>query len=217
MNAKIAMSGISILSAMAIVVGATYAYFSDSGTSSENVFTAGTLDMQLSNNNEGFADNVTATVGGSNMAPGDTFNGDLFVKNSGSTNANHIDLDFTNSVTEGAGVGSGTTPNFASVLEITAMSWDSDANGSTDTDVLALAAIPDFNSNSIVDLQDLENVSATAFRDRVNLPFGGTQSTGHKLHIEGRLNPTLAVSSNQGDSDSLTIGVFMNQGTHASE
>ena len=199
---------------MAIMVGAvTYAYFSDSGTSSGNVFATGTLDMQLANDNSTWTNSVTASVGQTNMAPGDTFTGDLYVRNNGTVSANHLDLDFTNALTEaGSPPGDGTTPSFASVLEISTFGYDSDGNGSTDVNLRAL--ISDLNANEIIDFADIEAMSGTAYSDLTNLNYAGTQSTGHLIHIDGRLHPSLATNANQGDSDTVTFGIFMDQGPH---
>lgn len=46
-NRKIAFSGISILAALALIGGATFAFFSDIETSSGNTFTAGSLDLRI--------------------------------------------------------------------------------------------------------------------------------------------------------------------------
>lgn len=46
-NGKILLSGVTILAAAAVVVGATFAFFSDTETSTGNTFTAGELDLQI--------------------------------------------------------------------------------------------------------------------------------------------------------------------------
>lgn len=51
-NKKIAFSLISIVSALAIMGGATFAYFSSQATSTDNVFGSGTLELLLDDNNE---------------------------------------------------------------------------------------------------------------------------------------------------------------------
>src|SRR3989338_2449027 len=48
-NTKILLSLASIAVAAALVVGATFAFFSDSETSTGNTFTAGTLDLKVDN------------------------------------------------------------------------------------------------------------------------------------------------------------------------
>lgn len=48
-NGKILLSGATILAAAAVVVGATFAFFSDTETSTGNTFTAGAIDLQIDN------------------------------------------------------------------------------------------------------------------------------------------------------------------------
>ena len=204
MNTKIALSAMSILTALALMGGATFAFFSDAGKSSDNIFKSGTLDMQLTDNNEGPTDNVSGTWGLAS-APGDTFSGDLKIKNTGSVPANHVELKFSNVVTEaGTPPGSTSTIPMDSVIEITLFEWDSNGDGVTDVTI----PITDTNGNGIKDLDDLENKVADDFD---NLLFSGTQSNDHILRIEGRLSPTLAVDQHQGDSVNMTLDVTMNQ------
>lgn len=205
-NTKILLSLASILAAAALVVGATFAFFSDEGTSNDNIFSSGTLDMQLSDDNEEDLDDVTATWGLAS-APGDTFTGDLRVTNTGSVAANHIELKFVNTVDEAdSGPGTDSTTPLDKVIEITTFGWDSDGNGSPETDLLG--GVVDSNSNTIKDLDDLENQIADDFD---GLLFGGTQGADHVLRIEGRLHPTLTVNEHQGDGVDMDLTITMNQ------
>jgi len=49
LNSKILLSGAVILAASAVVIGATFAFFSDTETSAGNTFTAGQIDLQIDN------------------------------------------------------------------------------------------------------------------------------------------------------------------------
>ena len=51
MNSKILLSVASIAAAGALIIGATFAYFSDTETSNNNTFTAGSLDLTVDGNN----------------------------------------------------------------------------------------------------------------------------------------------------------------------
>lgn len=207
MKLRLLSSGAVALASASLVVGATYAFFSDVGTSNDNVFNAGDFDMQLSDDNETDADNVTGTWGLAS-APGDTFTGDLEIKNTGSVAADHIELKFDNVMTEGSGPGAISTTPMDTVIEITALDWDSDGDGTTDTNLLTgLSA----GSNGIIDLDDLENLNVDGAVDFDNVPFGGTQGSNHKLHMEGRLHPTLTTDEHQGDKVTMGLEVTMNQ------
>lgn len=203
-NSRIALSLASIAAAGALIIGSTFAFFSDSGTSSDNVFNSGTLNMQLSDNNQEDWDSVSGTWGLAS-APGDTFTGDLRITNTGSVAANHIELQFSNVVTNaGSGPGTVSTIPLDTVIEITLFEWDSNGDGTTDLTI----PITDVNYNGIKDLDDLETQAADDFDD---LLFGGTQSADHVLRIAGRLHPTLTTNEHQGDSVDMDLTVTMNQ------
>ena len=203
-NKKILASAISIVTALSMMGAATFAYFSDTGTNNDNVFSTGTLDMELSNDNSTFTEDVTATFGLADGAPGDTFNDTLFIKNTGSVDANHIELTTINNVTESeVAPGNSNSIFLDTVIEITALDWDSDGNGSTETSVLS--QVTDANLNGYPDLDDL-SVSGLD-----NLTFGGTQNIGHGLRIAGRFNPDDTVDQHQGDNVDVDLTLTMNQ------
>ena len=165
MNRKIAISALSALTALGLMGAATFAFFSDVGSSNNNVFAAGDFDMQLSDNNEEDLDSVSGTWGLAS-APGDTFTGDLRVTNVGSVNADHIELQFVNSVVDAvSGPGTVSTIPMDSVIEITTFGWDSDGDGTPDVDLLP--GVTNTNANGIIDLDDLENQIADDF-DNLN-------------------------------------------------
>ena len=49
LNTRILLSGATILAALALVVGGTFAFFSDTETSNDNTFVAGDIDLQIDN------------------------------------------------------------------------------------------------------------------------------------------------------------------------
>lgn len=209
MNSKIALSGLSILASLAIMGGATFAFFSDAGTSNDNIFNSGTLNMLLTDSNQGPTDDVTGTWGLAS-APGDTFIGDLKIQNSGSVDADHVELQFDNTITDSL-VAPGSTAGIPmdTVIEITVLLWDHDGDGVPTVDLLA--GLPDFNSNGIPDLDDLENRNVDGTVDFDNVAFGGTQANDHILRMEGRLHPTQTIDQHQGDSVNMDLSVTMNQ------
>ena len=69
----------------------TWAYFSDTETSTGNVLAAGTLDLKTDN-----IDGVSQTLLATSMEPGDTVGpGTIMLKNSGSVRGSTLDLSFT--------------------------------------------------------------------------------------------------------------------------
>jgi len=85
MDKKILVS-MMVIGLVATLAGAgLHAYFWDTGTSTGNTFSAGTLDLKLSDSDEGWADGVTATWSSpSNWAPGEEVVAWLNMSNSGS-------------------------------------------------------------------------------------------------------------------------------------
>lgn len=71
MNKEILLSLIAISTVVALVSGATFAFFSDTETSSGNTFSAGTLDLKIRDQDEDWGDGVTATWTATDMKPGD--------------------------------------------------------------------------------------------------------------------------------------------------
>lgn len=95
MKSKIFLSMLVIMVALSMVVGGTMAYFSDSGTSSSNTFTAGTLKMLMSNDALNWGDDVTATWSTpANWAPGESTTGKISFTNVGTVDAHHLWFNF---------------------------------------------------------------------------------------------------------------------------
>jgi len=86
---KKVLASIFMIGLLAFGLGwGTYSYFSDTETSTGNVFTAGTIDLLLSNDGgSGWHDGVTATWSISGWAPGDYYEDVLYAKNVGTTGA----------------------------------------------------------------------------------------------------------------------------------
>jgi predicted ribosomally synthesized peptide with SipW-like signal peptide len=80
-NKKIMLSGISIVAALSLMAGATFAYFTNQANSSGNVLGAGTLTVSVVDQNQDTA--FTSETLASNWAPGDQTIVDFDVKNTG--------------------------------------------------------------------------------------------------------------------------------------
>lgn len=115
---KILLSLLTIALVSVVAVGATRAYFSDTETSTGNTFTAGTLDLKLSDANEDWSNGVTSTwVSPSNWAPGQEVKTSIFLKNTGTIPAEAVYANWKNLV----------DPNgMANYIEVT---WLSDSTG----------------------------------------------------------------------------------------
>ena len=76
------MSLISIVTALSLAGGATYAFFTDTATSTNNTISSGTLDVSITDQNAD-SDFINETLG-TNWAPGESKLVNFDVKNTGS-------------------------------------------------------------------------------------------------------------------------------------
>ncbi len=142
MKSRILVSILTIVAVVGGVSAVTFAFFSDSGTNNDNVFAAGTLDLKLTDTDESVMDNVTASFGGTNMAPGETRTGYFLLQNSGSHVANHAEVAVVNTNDD-------LINPLDKVLEVTMLKYDS---------VSVLSQLADLNINGYIDLDDLEAI-----------------------------------------------------------
>jgi spore coat-associated protein N len=203
-NKKIAYSAMSIVTALALTGGATFAFFSDSGTSSANTFATGTLDLKLSDaavnggSVESDQETVSSSFGSSTMAPGAcTGVQKLNLKNTGSIAANHAEVHLTSNVVTDNGAAA--TPDIDAYMRINSLNYD--AGGSL------LGLITDTNVNGFKDLDDWENVANAAVLDNLSLT---DLNTNHPLAMDVCLDSS-AINDVQGDSVVTTFTVELNQ------
>lgn len=91
---RIVKSLLTIVAVAAIATGATGAYFSSTVSSPDNVFTAGTMSINVNGQTPTASAVFTTTT--ANLAPGDIIPQQEFVvNNTGSLTGNHLDLEVT--------------------------------------------------------------------------------------------------------------------------
>jgi predicted ribosomally synthesized peptide with SipW-like signal peptide len=90
LNKKMLLSVLVIGCIATVASAGTWAYFSDTETSTGNTFAAGTLDMSLSDDNENGGSVVATWKSPENYKPGDTFENTLKFTNTGTIDAHHI-------------------------------------------------------------------------------------------------------------------------------
>jgi len=203
MNKRILMSSLSIFASLALATGATFAFFSDVGTSSNNVFAAGTFDLKLTDGNETDLDDVTQTWTGTNMAPGGaTVDNTLRLRNSGTVAGNHVHLALTNSSTGAA---------MNRLLKIVTLEYDADGDGNfTDPGENMLGTIGDSNSNGFIDLDDWAAlVGDHGMTGSIFLPLTDV-GVGHDLHMVVQLDAS-ATSAVEGQSVTSTFTATLHQ------
>ena len=193
-----ALLSIALIGTATAFAGAgTYALFTDTGESSDNIFTASTLDLTLDG-----ADSVLATLGNSNWSPGDTAQGNFTIKNAGSIEDNKVDVDVA---FDTALVNDLHGNSFDSNITVTSLTYGA-------TDLLAAScwkttpggvagALADTNGNGRFDLADLESQAC------VDL---ASSNAGTKLELQLEFDGG-AGNDDQGDVANLTIRVQLTQ------
>jgi predicted ribosomally synthesized peptide with SipW-like signal peptide len=87
MNKKI-LASIFVIGILALAMGyGTYSFFSDTETSTGNTFTAGTIDLWLSNDGTSWSNGVSKTWEMAALEPGDQYEAVLYMENEGTSGA----------------------------------------------------------------------------------------------------------------------------------
>ena len=212
---KLLLSILVIFLVIGLVGAGTLAWFQDTETSTGNTFTAGTLDLKVSDWNEGFGDGVSATWVMTNMTPRVTSVGPLSVnlQNSGTIAADHVEVSFNHSIDEATNpVESDTNPastpgEMARWIEITQMTY----NGTN-----FLTNHTDANGNGFFDLEDVTLPPYTNEAGLLdNLPPPPPNSGGTRTFTMALKFNAGATNDIQGDTLITTLTFTLNQ--HASQ
>ncbi|MDD5095604.1 MAG: TasA family protein [Dehalococcoidia bacterium] len=132
---KILMSLLLVGVVVALMGGGLFAYFTDVEKSQNNSFQAGTLDMQIGDNNEGYGDVAVSAsfTSPAALAPGDEFEtSPVYFKNTGTIPIRYIFGTVTNLVQTGGtnpdAEGSSSADNIADYIKL--VSYSEQATGS---------------------------------------------------------------------------------------
>lgn len=197
---RILLSFLTIGLVSLVTIGATRAYFSDQGQNTGNTFSAGTLDLKLSDDDESDKDDISATWVANNMAPGDSVSGSFYLENTGTVAGDHIEITTSNTVSDEPW-------DMDKQLEIVQMKYDKDGNHVFDPADDILTMVSDANGNGYPDLDDLESVTLD------NLALTDLNNY-HEFFMEVKLHEN-AGNEYQGDQVTTTFTITLNQ--HASQ
>ena len=215
----LAISGLLVIG---LVAGGTFAYFSDTEQSTANTFTAGTLDLKISNDASTYTDGVTATWADANAVPGMTKSGTVTLKNNGATGitADHVEIKFANTVTNYAGAaaaaadtGDSDIADISTVMQITALSYGG-------TSILTAAktyfdaVVNGGNNDGILELNELNGKTFNA--TTLGSALAGLAANGTSAFVMTIAIPTTVTNGIQGDSVTtvVTFGLFQNATQH---
>ena len=190
--------GLTIAAILVIgAVGAgTWALWSDTETSTDNILTAGTIDLKTND-----ADGVSGTFTATAMKPGDIVASvPLNLTNVGSIDGTTLDITFAYSEQDGGGSTEDavnlTPDEFAAGLTITALSYDGNS---------LIPSITDANGNGRVDMHDLSQSVALQ-----GLPGIAADLTSKAFAIQVQLDPA-AGNEFQNDGIDVTVTFILNQ------
>lgn len=196
MSKKLVFITLAVLLVAALAGIATYAWFTDSAAVSGNTFTAGTLNIDITNQTPTMPFEFT------NLAPGDTVTGTITVKNTGTLPLQYygyITIDTQTAGQDGDGA------NLADVLEMTFTPTDVRGAGAPGS-----ADLPDPMSGIIRDLQ----YSGIGIWTPVNMPdqpFGAGWEVDYDVEVHF---PIEAGNEYQGAGLEGTIRFYADQWTN---
>ncbi|MEW6769866.1 MAG: TasA family protein [Bacillota bacterium] len=141
MKKKLLLLTLALLLVAGMAGAGTFAYFTDTETSTGNTFTAGTLDLKIKDGGSNWNDGIVAEWSMSNMIPGvTTAYGSIDLKEVGSLTADHLKITCSYTVDDTPDVESDsnwatTGDDFAKYVEITELiyknsTWQIVYNGS---------------------------------------------------------------------------------------
>ncbi|MDI6689522.1 MAG: TasA family protein [Actinomycetota bacterium] len=222
MNLRILKSILIIITILTLVGGATVAYFTDTETSTGNTFTAGTFDLKVADNNEDYGDGVHETWTMKNMIPGvTTCGGMVLLKNFGSIEADHVEIEVSNDCIEAGNEESDTLPKSAEgmdeYIQITHMEYygrlllftDTDDPDADDDDpATPWNEVDDVNGNGFIDLDDFEQKPIDDLKPVPTPDIGRCFIMYLKFHKS-------APNDYQGDKCDMTMTFTLNQ--HSSQ
>ena len=144
-------------------VAGAFAAFTDSASATDNVFQAGTLDLELSQDGVAWAENTSGTwVSPTNWAPGDSFSDTLWLRNAGTIDIATLNWDMSSYT-----LAPDATQDMGLVVNLTAAWYDRNNNGTQDPGEGirgALVAAYDTNANGVLTLRELyDGMLATPF------------------------------------------------------
>lgn len=182
MNRKIIISGISIVSALTLMVGGAFAAFSSANTNTGNTFGAGTLSLQI-NTQTGTSTGVFSVT---NATPGVAVSQDLLLKNGGSVDASSVQVS---GITLG-----GVNPELAGDVTLVFF-HDTNANGVLD------------GGETVLGTAHLNDGVWTGYTlPGVALSAGGTYELGAQVTLD-----LTAPNSDQGKNMTFDLGFQANQ------
>ncbi|AKB21135.1 TasA family protein [Methanosarcina sp. WH1] len=210
---KVIPSVLLISFVLLMVSAGTWAAYTDVETSSGNTFTAGTMDLYMTDNGPIIDSEWTLT----NMIPGTSYKpGELNLYNKGTTDADHVEITFS-TVCRDPGYDAGTNEEsdtldgangMDSYLRVDSMAY-SPYGGNPESLVFngisKVSSITDKNGNGFIDLADLNGLTLDDL-----LPPGPNMENPRDFDMQVSFDIN-APNDYQGDECILTMQFELNQ------
>ncbi len=198
--------GLTVVALLVIgmVSGGTWAYFSDTESSTDNSLTAGTLDLNIDGGNI-----AVTTFSETDVAPGDSGSGSSTLANVGSMDG-ELDIAFsaiTNTPGAGSGEYEGGSGELGGVAEI-AVYLDIDQSGDWSSGDIGLKS--DNNTYTHPTALDYATIDSYGSANWDAVIAAMTASAADDFVVEWRV-PTSADNSIQGDSVSFDVTFTLEQ------
>ncbi|AKB33760.1 hypothetical protein MSSIH_3070 [Methanosarcina siciliae HI350] len=209
---KMIPSVLLIFFVLLLVSAGTWAAYTDVETSSGNTFTAGTLDLYMTDNGPIIDYEWTLT----NMIPGMSKSGQLNLYNNG-TVADHVEITFSTICRDpGADAGNNEESDtlagangMDSYLKVDSMSYSVYGSGNpgtlVDNGISSVSSITDSNGNGFIDLADLNGLTLDNLA-----PPGPNQQDPIDFNMKVTFDMS-APNDYQGDECILTMQFDLNQ------
>lgn len=228
---RVLLGFIAVAAVLAFAAGGTLAYFSDIESSTDNTFTAGTLDLYLNNGHQ-VGDSVEMTWLRDDMKPGECSGVQgagweiITLRNRGGIVGDHVELLFENECTDPAWLagdneesdtldGATGMDAYMRITTLTYSSIDLLTEDGPDPMFVATAGeggpqVFDLNGNGFVDLQDLaaQSGEGSPVDDLPTPGPGQTSAMDFEMHC---CFDASAGNEYQGDRIEMTITFTLNQ------
>jgi len=205
MNKKILLSLISSAAMLTLVVGATYAFFSDNSTSNNNTFASGSLNLQLDDSDETTpAESVTGSITATDFAPGQSVSGFISLHNPGSLPIAEVEMTIDTTETLDGGVAS----DMREVLALTVLEDDltPDANCSGGTNITSAIDTQVGDGVGSLLISEFDNLGVDIYDAISGIGVGNTRNVCFTVTFQ-----STAGNEYQGDALSSTITFTGNQ------
>lgn len=208
---------LGILATLTALLAGTYAFFSDTEASVGNSAQADTMDLSISDRDEGFLQGNTATWVMANMVPGQsTVAESTILRNDGSVTADHVEIAFTHEIDDGdPSLESDTNPNsnpedLARWMRVDFLKYDGRLYNLSPVG----GSFSDSNGNGFIDLDDLADPVNEGALDNLRPPrpnFGNPNlGSTESLDMALSFHPN-ATNDIQGDTLITSVHFTLNQ------